>query len=324
MDSTDNYKAAYLRQKNAREHLENILEDRSRELYNANKSLRQAYEKLKDQKAQLLHQEKLASIGQLSAGVAHEINNPTGYVKSNLSSLKYYMEKLKEVIVHYQEFVNFVSQNNPGESVTERISALQAYTEEADLEFIVEDVDNLVEASIDGALKITEIVQGLKTFSRIDSKDAEVVDINQCLEGTLKLVAHDLKDKANITTEFGELPATYGFPGNLNQVFLNLLVNAGQAMPSFGEICVSSKVVENNIVVTVADNGSGIEEEVLNKIFDPFFTTKDVGSGTGLGLSISHGIIKKHGGSIEVDSKVGTGTIFTITLPVKTENDLKH
>lgn len=316
VDTTD-YQAAYLRQKTARQKAEDLLENRSRDLYDANQSLQRAYDKLRDQKAQLLHQEKLASIGQLSAGVAHEINNPTSFVKSNLATLKRYSEKIAIVMRAYGELAASVQRQSLSADLAAQLQNLDNAIEQCDIDYIMEDIDGLIDDAIEGTARIHDIVQNLKSFARVDDKEEEAIAVNQCIENTLKLVSNELKHKCDVVTEFAELPETVGFPGHLQQVFLNLLVNASQAIEDFGRIDIGTRCDSKHIYITISDTGSGIQEEDLKHIFNPFFTTKEVGVGTGLGLSISHGIIKKHGGAMEVVSAPGRGTTFVISLPIK-------
>lgn len=306
----NNYKPAYERQKLAREKAENQLENISRELYDSNNELTKAYKKLKNQKSQLLHQEKLASIGQLSAGIAHEINNPAGFIKSNLTSLQNYYSDISKLIRSYQKLIEKTSADK------EEIKNIHALEKSLDIEYLMEDIPNLINESIGGANRITKIVNGLKTFSRVDSDKKEIIDINECINNTIKLVQNEIKYKAELLIELTEIPLTMGYPGALSQVILNLLVNASQAIEKFGEILISTQQEQKNIVIKVKDNATGIPENKINKIFDPFFTTKKVGEGTGLGLSISTGIIKQHQGHIDVESTIGQGTCFTITIPV--------
>lgn len=313
MDNID-YKAAYERQKKARARVEGIIEKRSRELYDINLKLTSAYEKLKNQNTQLVHQEKLASVGQLSAGIAHEINNPVGFIKSNLGSLKHYASQIKTMMDAYQKTTHEIG--NASELFTDQINALNETEQEADIEFIIEDFTQLIDESLEGTLLISEIVQGLKNFSRIDSDEKEKLLINECIHNTVKLIQNEIKYKADLVLELGDVPDTMGHPGGLSQVVLNLIVNASHAIEDFGLITVSTKVEGEQIVITIEDNGCGMSEDVANKIFDPFFTTKEVGVGTGLGLSISMGVIKKHQGNIMVESTVGEGTRFIISLPV--------
>lgn len=306
------YKAAYERQKLARERAEDALENRSRELYDSKAALEEAYKKLKDQKSQMLHQEKLASIGQLSAGVAHEINNPVGFVKSNLKTLGQYTQDLISLLQLYKETIHPVLESLE----TENITRLE---DECDIDYIIEDIPELLKDSIDGTDRISEIVNELKTFSRVDSDEKEKLDVNRCIENTIKLVNNEIKYKADLEQSLGDIPLTMGYPGSLSQVVLNMLVNASHAITDeqgMGKITIGTSVQDQWILVAIEDNGCGIDEETMNKMFDPFYTTKEVGVGTGLGLSISTGIIKKHGGSIEVSSEVGKGTCFTLRLPV--------
>lgn len=322
--SDEKYKAAYLRQKKAREQAEQLLESRSRELYEAHQSLVAAYTKLKDQKAHLLHQEKLASLGQLAAGVAHEINNPTGYVKSNLSSLQSYFENIQKSF----NSIEILFEKNPDKKnaikPTPKDNILDEYKkilDENDIHYILDDTPDLVTDSIDGLTRVQEIVKNLKTFARPEQAAAVEYDIKELIESTLKILNNELKYRANITIELEPTPFLFGHPGNISQVILNLLVNASHAVKPMGEIFIGSKIEEGDVIVQIKDNGQGISQDNIMKIFDPFFTTKDVGSGTGLGLSVSHSIIKKHGGRIHVDSKENEGTTFTITLPVEYSDD---
>jgi signal transduction histidine kinase len=281
------------------------------------KAQQELIKKLEETKNQLLQSEKMASIGQLSAGVAHEINNPVGFIKSNFSSLKHYAKELSTVIEKYTETLKSIDDPKIKE-------ILENTEEEHDVEFITEDIENLLSESFDGISRIEDIVKSLKHFSRADTNKWESADINEGIESTLKVVAHELKYIANIDKNFGDLPPVQCLPMQINQVLMNLLVNAGQAMnkeQKDGMISISTKKESENIEITIEDNGKGIKQENLNKIFDPFFTTKPVGKGTGLGLSLSYSIIQKHQGEITAKSELNKGTRFTILLPIKqTEN----
>ncbi|ODS23396.1 hypothetical protein AB835_08910 [Candidatus Endobugula sertula] len=283
MDNID-YKAAYERQKKARERVEGIIELRSRELYDINQKLMSAYKKLKAQKLQLIHQEKLASVGQLSAGIAHEINNPVGFIKGNLGSLKDYMESIKTMLEVYKNLTDEMT--NSTEVSAEELESVNKAKKESDLDFILEDVNDLISESIDGTARIEEIVLGLKNFSRVDSDEKEELLVNNCIENTVKLVNNEVKYKAEIKLNLNEVPKTIGYPGRLSQVILNLIVNASQAIDQNGVITITTKEVNGKIVIEAQDNGCGMDEKVIKNIFDPFYTTKDVGKGTGLGLSI--------------------------------------
>ncbi len=319
---TDNYKAAYKRQKIARQRAEDLIEQRSGELYDLNKELKSSYEQLKQQGTQLLHQEKLASLGQLSAGVAHEINNPAGFVKSNLGSLQQYIDDILSLLSLYQNLTeNIIVSNTPlPEQASAYLEEINSKKEACDLEYLLEDIPSLINESVDGANRITKIVNGLKIFSRIDSDEKELFDVNACIENTIKLANNEIKFKAEVKLELQDIPNTMGFPGGISQVVLNLLINASQAIEEFGEITVRTYTTsENNkdwVIIQVEDNGSGIKPEKINNIFDPFFTTKEVGVGTGLGLSISQGILEQHDGYIYVDSELEKGTCFTLKIPL--------
>lgn len=314
MDSTD-YKAAYERQKLARERAENMLEQRSRSLYETNESLKRAYEKLKNQKSQLIHQEKLASIGQLAAGVAHEINNPVGFIRSNLMTLGRYVEQAAEVVSVYQSALSDIFE---AEEVrfARQLDSVAAIEERFDIDYILDDLPKVVADSVSGTDRVAEIVQGLKSFARADADQMELLDVVACLENTLKLVQNEIKYKAEVKLALKQVPLTMGYPGNFSQVILNLLVNAAQAIKEFGEIELSVCQEGGEILIQVSDNGCGMSADAIDRIFDPFFTTKPVGEGTGLGLAISLGIIKKHNGSISVESEPNQGTTFSIRLPI--------
>lgn len=307
------YKAAYERQKKAREHAEALLEARSRELYGANQSLMNTLEKIKNQKAQILHQEKLASIGQLAAGVAHEINNPAAFVKSNMGAIKRYIVAIKEAFKESEALLMEVAKEDK-EYVEEKWNSLK---KKLDLDYILDDFKEVVEDTFDGVDRIEDIVRSLKNFSRPDQGKAVRFNVNTCIENTLKVVWSQIKYNANLDKYLQDVPDVMGQPGSMGQVFLNLLVNAAQAIEEDGGIIRLTTEVDGDFVaVTIADNGCGISPENINRIFDPFFSTKKEGEGTGLGLAISHGIVRKNGGSMTVESEVGKGTTFIVRLPL--------
>ncbi|WP_370978435.1 sensor histidine kinase [Agaribacterium sp. ZY112] len=307
MSSTD-YKAAYLRQKEARIKAEQLLEDRSRELYDSNQTLIKAYDKLKKTNAKLLHQEKLASIGQLSAGVAHEINNPAGYVKSNLNSLTRYICSVSDYLVEIEKL------SSQQEASAEQVVKLK---EEYDIDYIMGDLKEILDDSLEGMERVASIVQSLKDFARPDTEESEAYDINHCIDNTLKLVNNEIKYKAEINIQYGQLPMVVGQAGNMGQVILNLLMNAAQAIENRGTITIQTEFIDQYVNIKITDTGTGIPKDIQSRIFDPFFTTKKVGDGTGLGLSIVHSIIKKQGGDIHIQSEVNKGTEFNISLPVE-------
>ena len=279
-------------------------------------ALTRANEQLKENQAKLVHSEKMAGLGQLAAGVAHEINNPVGFVMSNLGTLTDYANTFKQLIARYQTFVEAVREGktNEGQSTLEEIEAI---CEEEDLDYILEDVDELLSESVEGTKRVKEIVEGLRSFARLDEADVKEADINEGIASTLKLVWNELKYKCEVHQRLGDLPLIRCYPGQLNQVFMNLLVNAAQAIPERGEIWVETEATDTDVVIRISDTGIGIPTRNIPKLFDPFFTTKTVGAGTGLGLAISHGLIQKHNGTIEVESEEGKGTPFIIRLPIE-------
>jgi signal transduction histidine kinase len=257
--------------------------------------------------SQLMQSERMASIGQLAAGVAHEINNPVGFVNSNLGSLKAYVDKLLQLLAVYEQAESGLS--------AEALRTVQATKDEVDLAFLRTDLADLLAESLDGLQRVTRIVQDLKNFSHPDESERQLADLEAGLESTLRVVWNELKYKATVDKEFAGLPQVVCHPLQLNQVFMNLLVNAGQAIEGKGRITVRTGFDDAWVWVEVADTGKGIPPANLARIFDPFFTTKPVGKGTGLGLSMAYGIVKKHGGRIEVESELGLGSTFRVWLP---------
>jgi signal transduction histidine kinase len=272
-------------------------------LVRENKSLREIVavevEKNRKKDLALMRNEKLASVGQLAAGVAHEINTPMGYISSNLNILSRYLQKIATFHRPKQEA--------GGPDLQEKISS--------ELEYLLEDSIDLIGESLEGAEHVLRIVRDLKSFSRVDRVECEAVTLASCLESALTICFNEVKKVAVIRQEFEEGPEVLCHPGQMNQVFLNLLLNAGQAMTTQGELVLRNHHDERFVYASVSDTGAGIPEENMNRIFDPFFTTKDVGKGTGLGLSISSDIVKKHDGELLVESVVGVGTTFTVKLP---------
>ncbi|NVM79237.1 PAS domain S-box-containing protein [Duganella sp. SG902] len=270
---------------------------------------------LRNAHEQLLQSEKMASIGQLAAGIAHEINNPVGFVNSNMGSLQKYVGTLLGVIEQYEQAAA------PHPPLAAKLAALR---EQADLEFLKEDVTDLVRESMDGLKRVKDIVQALKDFSHVGETEWQVADLHRGLDSTLNIVSNEIKYKARVDKQYGVLPPVTCLASQLNQVFMNLLVNAAHAMREQGVITIRTGLEagpggprDHWVWVEIGDNGVGIAPENLNRIFEPFFTTKPVGSGTGLGLSLSYGIVNRHGGRIEVASELGQGTRFTVHLPVK-------
>ena len=261
---------------------------------------------------QLLQSEKMASIGQLAAGVAHEINNPVGYVNSNMHSLQTYVDALLALADALQHWAPALPDPQQAQA--------QALLQTHDLAMLREDVTDVLRESQEGLARVKHIVQSLKDFSHPDQGVFGMADLHAGLRSTLAIVANEVRYRADVVTEWGTLPEVECILSELNQVFMNLLVNAAQAMPKErrGTIWVRTRCVGADAVeVEIADNGSGIPAENLGKIFDPFFTTKPVGQGTGLGLSLSYSMVQKHHGSITVESTVGSGTCFRIRLPLR-------
>jgi len=269
-----------------------------------------AYQELKSTHSQLLQQEKMASIGQLAAGVAHEINNPMGFISSNLGTMGKYLERMEGFL----ELQSAEMEKIAPESLKEEIAGARRSFK---VDYILGDARSLLAESQDGAERVRTIVQNLKSFSRVDEARASCVDLNECLESTITIAWNELKYKTTLIRDYGELPDVKCLPQQLNQVFLNILVNAAHAIEKQGEVTVRTRRQGEEVAIAIHDTGSGIPEEIRSRIFEPFFTTKEVGKGTGLGLSISYDIIKKHGGTIEVESSADTGTTFTIRLPIE-------
>ncbi len=281
------------------------------ELLQANRELKLLNTRLSDAQNKLVQSEKLASIGQLAAGVAHEINNPIGFIFSNFGTLTQYLDDLFKMLAVYESCEALIDHPVQRQRVLDT-------KKEIDINYLKQDIPNLMRESCDGIQRVKKIVQDLKDFSRVDARQEwEYVDLHKGIDSTLNIVNNEIKYKADVVKDYGPLPEVQCLPSALNQVFLNLLVNAAQAIGAErGNIRIRTGVDGAQVWVEIADNGAGIAAENLQKIFDPFFTTKPVGKGTGLGLSLSYGIVQKHGGRLEVSSVVGTGTTFRITLPV--------
>ncbi len=298
----------------ATQKMEEEIEERRRahqELAAKEAEQRVLIEKLKDAHLQLLQSEKLASIGQLAAGIAHEINNPIGFVSSNLGTLRGYVDCLLNLIDAYQSLDDSLA-TQP--QFSQRIARCK---QEGDYTYIREDIRTLIDESIDGAARVRRIVQDLRDFSHVDHGEWLQADLHAGLDSTLNVVRNELKHKAQVIKEYGDLPLVECVPSQINQVFLNLLVNAAQAITDQGTITIRTVSDGAMVCVTVSDTGMGMTPEVQAKIFDPFFTTKPVGQGTGLGLAVSFGIVNQHGGRIEVQSSPGVGTTFAVWLPVQ-------
>ncbi len=267
--------------------------------------------KLAEAQSQLLQSEKMASIGQLAAGVAHELNNPIGFVSSNLGSLESYLKDIFAILAAYETAEAESGADCP------RLEAARALKRDRDFDFLKTDIVQLMAESKDGLARVAKIVRDLKDFSRAGEAAYQWADLHQGLDSTLNIVWNELKYKCTVSKEYGELPPVWCVPSQLNQVFMNLLVNAAHAIPEKGEIAIRTRRQGDEVCVAIADTGGGIAPEHLGRIFEPFFTTKPVGKGTGLGLSLAYSIVRKHQGRIEVSSELGKGTTFSVWLPIE-------
>ena len=289
-----------------------ISEDKKteRQLSQQNIELKQINDKLKEAQNQLLQSEKMASVGQLAAGVAHEINNPAGYVNSNIGSLKSYVNDLYRLLDKYEEYELSLS--------AAEIEAVKTIKNDIEFSFLKEDMPNLISESLEGITRLKNIVQDLKDFSRVDKMEWQWADIHKGIDSTLNIANNELKYKTEVIKEYGDIPEVECIASQINQVIMNVLVNAAHAIEERGLITIRTGMNDDNGVwIKISDTGKGISKENIRRIFDPFFTTKPVGQGTGLGMSLCYSIIEKHSGSIDVESEVGKGTTFIISLPVK-------
>ncbi len=297
-----------------------LLQDRTEER-RVQRALEENFERIKstntrleEAQNQLLQAEKMASIGQLAAGVAHEINNPIGFVSSNLHTLRGYVEPVFALL-------NDLRQLPPNTLPDAAAQDLKDLDKRIDLEFVKEDLPQLLDESEDGLVRVKKIVQDLKDFSRVDHAEWQDANLNAGLDSTLNVVMNEVKYKAEVKRDYADLPPVRCIAAQLNQVFMNLIVNAAHAIPQRGEIRLRTALEGEWVRIEVEDTGVGMSEDVRRRIFEPFFTTKPVGKGTGLGLSLSYSIIQKHAGRIEVDSTPGVGTTFRVWIPVKPPDD---
>lgn len=274
-----------------------------------NTALNKLLNDLREAQQQLVMSEKMASLGQLTAGVAHEINNPINFVSANIKPLKEDLLELMESIHQYEAIIK----ENKLQPIFEKVSQFNAKN---DLAYTMQEIHELIKGIEEGARRTAEIVKGLRNFSRMDQNVVKKANINEGLDATLALLHSVYKDHIEITKDYGALTEVECFPGEINQVFMNILSNAIQAITGRGKIHIRTWQENKVVKIAIKDNGSGMDEVTKNKVFDPFFTTKDVGKGTGLGLSISYGIIEKHSGKIQLSSALGKGTEFTIQLPM--------
>jgi len=265
--------------------------------------------KLEEAQNQLLQSEKMAAVGQLAAGVAHEINNPIGYINSNVSSLEGYIDELLKILAAYEACEPSLDQEN------EHTKTLQQTKQTIDVGYLKEDLADLLRESKEGLDRVKKIVQDLKDFSHVDESEWQYADLHKGLDSTLNVVNNEVKYKADVVKNYGDIPEIECLPSQINQVFMNLLVNAAHAIEAHGTITITTGTKDDGVWVEIEDTGSGIPQEKLSRIFEPFFTTKPVGTGTGLGLSLSYSIIHKHKGKISVESEPGKGSKFRVWLP---------
>ncbi|MCQ8105205.1 bacteriohemerythrin [Methylomonas sp. SURF-2] len=303
-------------QKQAESQLEILVAQRTQQLWEVNQHLEDEKnqqialnQQLKEVQGHLVQSEKMASLGQLAAGVAHEINNPLGYIYSNLNTLKEYIQDLLNIVESGQRLADHLPADDPA------VLEFKQLQKAADLDFMKGDIPELVEEAMEGATRAKKIVQDLRDFSRIDKQDKSPFDLEAGIDSTLNIVNNEIKYKAEVVKEYAGLKPFVCVGSQINQVILNLLVNAAQAIDEFGKIHIRTGMEEDRVWFEVEDSGKGIPEEIRGKIFDPFFTTKPVGKGTGLGLSLSYKIIQDHQGEVDLQSTVGKGTKFRVYLP---------
>lgn len=286
------------------------MEQQAAELQANNTELQRTMLRLQQTQSQLVQSEKMASLGQLTAGIAHEINNPINFMASNVGPLKRDLVDLFAILAQYEHLVHEHKLQNT-------FAQVETLKQQLDYAFLVEEIDKLLEGIEEGARRTTEIVRGLRNFSRLNEEGQKLANINQGLDATLLMLKHQLKNRVEVVRNYQEFPDVFCYPGKLNQAFLNILSNASQAIKGEGKIFIKTSFDGEIVTIAIKDTGEGMSAEVKQRIFEPFFTTKDVGEGTGLGLSITYGIIEDHDGNIEVYSAPGQGTEFVITLPAR-------
>ncbi|NVM21024.1 MAG: response regulator [Desulfobacterales bacterium] len=276
-----------------------------------NARLKKVLEQRKQVQAQLVQNAKMAALGELVAGIAHEINNPLGFIHANLGNLNKFSKRLIGLIESYDRM------NFPDETKQE----IEKRKEEINYSYLRSRMPEMIERSVVGAGRMKRIVLDLKSFSRLDAAEFAEADLNDAIESTLNIMCHEYKNRIEIIKEYGNIPLIKCYIAKLNQVFMNLLTNACHSIEDKGEIRIRTSMEDEMVKIEISDTGEGIPEDVMDKIFDPFFTTKPVGQGTGFGLSVSHGIVEQHNGEISVKSKPGEGATFTIKIPMHLKSE---
>ncbi|MFT6835715.1 MAG: two-component system NtrC family sensor kinase [Francisellaceae bacterium] len=310
MSELNAYKIAYNREKKARQLAEKLLDEKTRRLYDNVLRLEGVVLKLKTTQAQLVQSAKMASLGQLTAGIAHEINNPISYSFSNLSCLSENISEIFKLDTIIQ--AHDPEKNNAGAV----LSQYQVVREQIDADYLISDIPSLLLDTIEGIERVKKIILNLKQISYKGDGQLIACNINNCIKDCVKAAANELKYSMEIKLNLADCGNILGQPYNLNQVFINLFINASHACETHGLLTIRSVIDIDNVIIYVQDNGKGISEKDILNIFDPFYTTKPLGEGTGLGLPISLAIIEQHNGIIEVQSEVNVGTCFKITLPI--------
>jgi signal transduction histidine kinase len=302
--------------------LEERVLHRTKELVKQKETLERVLAELKETQLHLIHSEKMASLGQLVAGIAHEINNPITYVKANLAILERLATTIDEMFHRFSDVFEFHASFSPYDdplhrSFRKKLEQIDAFIAASRFQYFLDELPTVMKEMRDGVERTQKIVEDLRNFSRLDEAQYKEISITDSIESTLNILKNEYKSRVRIHRNFGTLPPIYCNPGHINQVIMNLLTNAFHAIDGDGDVWIRTSAGTNNILITIRDNGRGIPFEIQHRVFDPFFTTKPVGKGTGLGLSISYKIIEAHKGTIFFESEPGRGTEFKITLPIR-------